>query len=75
MRVKVDEDLPKAAVEMLRDGGYEAVSVVEQGMSGLKDSPLWEAVQAERREIEKTDPVGWVGSNPIHSRLNSWFLA
>ncbi|MDI6794405.1 MAG: hypothetical protein QME81_16325 [bacterium] len=26
MRVKVDEDLPRAASQMLRDGGYEAVS-------------------------------------------------
>lgn len=37
MRVKVDEDLPKAAVQMLRDREYEAVSVVDQGMGGLED--------------------------------------
>jgi hypothetical protein len=29
VRVKVDEDLPKAAAEMLRDRGYEADSVIE----------------------------------------------
>lgn len=49
MRVKVDEDLPKAAAEMLRDRGYEADSVIEQGMGGAKDHALWLAVQAEQR--------------------------
>jgi hypothetical protein len=36
MRVKVDEDLPQASVQMLRDRGYKVVSVVEQGMGGCK---------------------------------------
>jgi len=40
MRVKVDEDLPQAAVQVLRDRGYRAVSAVEQGMGGYKDPPL-----------------------------------
>jgi len=47
MRVKVDEDLPRAAVQMLRDKEYEAASVVEQGMGGWKDPALWQAVQAD----------------------------
>jgi hypothetical protein len=34
MRTKVDEDLPRATVQMLRDRGHEAVSVIEQGMGG-----------------------------------------
>jgi predicted nuclease of predicted toxin-antitoxin system len=41
MRLKVDEDLPQVAVEMLRDRGYEALSVVEQGMAGLKDHAIY----------------------------------
>ena len=55
MRVKVDEDLPKSAVRLLRDKAYDAVSVVEQGMGGLKDSLLWQAVQAERRFLVTAD--------------------
>jgi predicted nuclease of predicted toxin-antitoxin system len=55
MRVKVDEDLPKASVQMLQDKGYEAVSVVEQGMGGCKDSPLWRAVQAEEQFLVTAD--------------------
>jgi predicted nuclease of predicted toxin-antitoxin system len=55
VRIKVDEDLPKAAVQMLRDQGYEAASVVEQGMGGLKDPPLWQAVQTEQRFLVTAD--------------------
>ena len=34
MRIKVDEDLPKAVTGLLREDGYEADSVFEQGLSG-----------------------------------------
>jgi len=47
--VKVDEDLPRAVVQMLRDAGYDAVGVIEQGMGGWKDPELWKAVQSENR--------------------------
>jgi predicted nuclease of predicted toxin-antitoxin system len=55
IRVKVDEDLPRAAVQMLRDKGNEAVSAVEQGMGGWKDPALWQAVQAEQRFLLTAD--------------------
>ena len=55
MRVKVDEDLPGLAVEMLHDRGHEAVGVAEQGMGGWKDPGLWQAVQAEGRLLVTAD--------------------
>jgi len=55
VRVKVDEDLPKAAVQVLRRQGHQAVSVPEQGMSGAKDHSLWQAVQAEQRFLVTAD--------------------
>ncbi len=55
MRVKVDEDLPRATVQMLRDRGHEAVSVTEQGMGGWKDPALWQAVQSEQRFLVTAD--------------------
>jgi predicted nuclease of predicted toxin-antitoxin system len=55
MRIKVDEDLPRAATQMLRDRGYEAASVAEQGMGGWKDPDLWRNVQAERRFLVTAD--------------------
>jgi predicted nuclease of predicted toxin-antitoxin system len=55
MQIKVDEDLPRAAVRILRDKGYLALSVVEQGMGGYKDPALWQAVQAEQRYLVTAD--------------------
>ncbi len=45
MRIKIDEDLPTAAAELLRQRRYEANTVVDQGMGGWKDAELWRAVQ------------------------------
>jgi hypothetical protein len=58
MRVKVDEDLPRAAVQMLRDRGYEAVSVMEQRMGGWKDSPLWQEEWQFMYRIRETETPG-----------------
>ncbi len=55
MRVKTDEDLPQPVTLSLRDRGYDAVGVAEQGMGGWKDSDLWQAVQAERRFLVTAD--------------------
>jgi len=55
MRIKVDEDLPRATVQMLRDRGHEAVSVIEQGMGGWKDPVLWQAIQSEQRFLVTAD--------------------
>ena len=55
MRIKVDEDLPNAAIDMLQSQGHDAVSVVEQGMGGWKDPALWRIVQAEERFLVTAD--------------------
>jgi predicted nuclease of predicted toxin-antitoxin system len=55
MRIKVDEDLPFAVVQMLREQGHQALSVLEQGMGGYKDPPLWQAVQTEQRYLVTAD--------------------
>ena len=48
LKVTVDEDLPRQAVQLLREHGYDAASVIEQGMSGWKDPQLWIAIQKVR---------------------------
>ena len=42
-------------VLLLRDSGYEAESVVDQGMGGWKDRPLWEAVKKEGKFFVTAD--------------------
>lgn len=54
-QVKVDEDLPAAVTRLIRDAGYDATGVVEQGMRGWADSALWAAVQAEGRFLVTGD--------------------
>ncbi|HEY3358246.1 MAG TPA: DUF5615 family PIN-like protein [Polyangia bacterium] len=53
--VKVDEDLPRGVADALRDGGYDAQTVHEQGLSGYDDERLWRCVQAEGRLLVTAD--------------------
>lgn len=46
MHIKVDEDIPPIAAIWLRERGYEASTVIEQGMGGWKDPAIWETVNA-----------------------------
>jgi predicted nuclease of predicted toxin-antitoxin system len=53
--IKADEDLPSAAVRLLRGRDYDAVSVVDQQMGGWKDPSLWKVVQEESRFLVTAD--------------------
>ena len=55
MQIKVDEDLPRQVVALLREKGYPADSVVEQGMAGWKDPKIWRKIQAENRFLITAD--------------------
>lgn len=55
MLIKVDEDLPRDVALLLRRRGHDAATVVEQGMSGWKDSAVWDAIQAEHRFLVTAD--------------------
>jgi predicted nuclease of predicted toxin-antitoxin system len=55
LKVIVDEDLPRQAVQLLREHGHDAASVVEQGMGGWKDPSLWIAIQKDERYLVTGD--------------------
>lgn len=55
MRIKLDEDLPKAAAQSLRKSGYDVATAGDQGMGGCSDSELWAAVQKEQRLLITAD--------------------
>ena len=55
MIVKVDEDLPLEAARLLCTRGYDASTVLEQGMGGWKDAEIWKAVQREQRFLITAD--------------------
>ena len=55
LKITVDEDLPRQVVKILQEHGYDAASVIEQGMGGWKGPQLWIAVQSEERFLITAD--------------------
>jgi predicted nuclease of predicted toxin-antitoxin system len=55
MRLKVDENLPRAACELLQRAGHDAISVGEQGLSGADDARIYRLCQDEQRALITLD--------------------
>ncbi len=55
MRVKVDENLPATVASLLRERGFEADTVIEEGLLGATDEALLAAVQEQDRMIVTLD--------------------
>jgi len=48
MRLKVDENLPRAACDLLKRAGHDAISVGQQGLGGADDTRIYQLCQDER---------------------------
>ena len=55
MQIKVDEDLPREIAEILRAGGHDAQTVLEQGWGGLRDADVWRRISSEGRWLMTAD--------------------
>lgn len=55
MKVKLDENMPAGIVDVLRNSGHEAMTVIEEGLRGRKDHALWHVVQTEGRFLITMD--------------------
>lgn len=55
MKIKVDEDLPKRVAALRRESGYDADAIVEQSMTGWKDTEVWHKIQMEERFLITAD--------------------
>jgi len=53
--VKVDENLPADVRDLLKGRGYDAVTVLDQGMGGTSDGELWRIIQREGRFLVTGD--------------------
>ena len=51
MKFKCDENLPQEATELLRQAGYDAFSIHDQGMVGALDTTIAAVCQSENRNI------------------------
>lgn len=55
MRFKLDENLPVEAAALLREAGHDAITVLEQEMSGKSDPDLVDVCRQERRTLVTLD--------------------
>jgi predicted nuclease of predicted toxin-antitoxin system len=55
VRVKVDEHLPASVAALLRERGYDADTVIEEGLAGSTDEDLLVAAREEDRMIVTLD--------------------
>ena len=55
MRIKLDENLPTVLRDWLVDQGHDALSVFDQGLTGLLDEELWVHVCHEGRLLITLD--------------------
>ncbi|WP_420634450.1 DUF5615 family PIN-like protein [Candidatus Palauibacter sp.] len=51
MKYKLDENLPRDLVALFRDSGHDAVTVLDQGLSGASDFRLASICVSEDRAI------------------------
>jgi len=55
VKFKVDENLPEEVTQLLRDAGWDALSVVDQKMGGEDDPTLARVCEAEDRILVTFD--------------------
>jgi predicted nuclease of predicted toxin-antitoxin system len=55
MRVKLDENMPRRARELLENLGWDVHDVHEEGLASAPDNAVWSACERERRTLITLD--------------------
>lgn len=55
MKIKVDENIGRRGIELLRQAGHDVMSVPEQGLSGAPDETVFHACVSEGRTLITLD--------------------
>ncbi len=55
MKFKTDQNLPLDVANVLRESGFDAISVTEQGLNGAPDAIIAEVCQSESRTLITLD--------------------
>ena len=49
MKIKLDENMPDALAEQLRQNGHDTDTVPDEALAGQDDATIWLAARRERR--------------------------
>ena len=55
MRIKVDENIGRGGVDLLRNAGHDVMTVREQGLAGSTDETVFQACMDEGRTLITLD--------------------
>jgi hypothetical protein len=55
VRIKVDENISRSGVDLLRQAGHDVMTVREQGLAGSVDEVVFQACKAEARTLVTLD--------------------
>jgi predicted nuclease of predicted toxin-antitoxin system len=55
LKIKVDENIGRSGVSLLRQAGHDVMSVAEQGLSGAADEAIFQVCVSERRALVTLD--------------------
>jgi predicted nuclease of predicted toxin-antitoxin system len=55
VRIKTDENIGASGIDLLRCGGHDVTSVLEQGLGGTSDDNLFKVCKAEDRVLVTLD--------------------
>ena len=68
MRIKLDENMPRALAELLRSAGHDVSTVPEEALSGADDPPILRKATSERRALMTFDTdFGNIRNYPLGS--------
>lgn len=55
MKIKVDENIGRSGVNLLRQAGHDVMTVPDQGLSGAADEAIFQVCASERRALITLD--------------------
>lgn len=73
MKFKVDENLPEELAQLLRDTGWDALTVYDEALGGEIDPAIEKVCEAERRILVTFDR-GFANRKVLHANLPGFIV-
>jgi len=66
LKIKVDENIGRSGVDLLRQAGHDVLTVRDQSLSGAPDEVVFQVCASERRTLVTLDRVVEAGRVRVH---------